>query len=200
MGKEEVLEIPTVRIDGAAGTGKTFLALHEFLTVLKQGKRALFVARSLALGYFAASWAYRRLRIHMTQKQAMSTMENFWKLSQDEGGAELRMRKCQIDLKTSEIAFSSDSCPSTSFDLVIVDEAHHIYGYHDSDRDAEKFYNFVKKCCKGCKERILFSDISQSWEGCYDGAMKRFPPHKSFNMDVVIRNTERMVLGAMVRI
>ena len=83
-----------------------------------------------------------------------------------------------------------------SFELVVVDEAHHVYGYEEeTDGKAQYFCEFMERCCKGCKERILFSDVSQSWYGEYDTAMKRFPPHKSFNMDVVVRSTERVVLG-----
>jgi hypothetical protein len=205
--RKEVLEmIPTVRIDGAAGTGKTFLALHDLLIKLRQDRTVLFVARNTALGYFAAGWAYRRLRLHMTSKRAMEAMEHFWTLSLDEG--EVKLRKCKITEQTSEITW--DGCPDSmypsvyrlcllfSFELVVVDEAHHVYGYNEDDRKSRDFCDFMERCCKGCKDRILFSDVSQSWKGEYDTAMKRFPPHKSFNMDVVVRNTERVVLGAMV--
>jgi hypothetical protein len=225
-GRSEVLEIPTVRIDGAAGTGKTFLALHALLIHLRQDRTVLFVARNTALGYFAAGWAYRRLRLHMTSKRAMAAMEYFWTLSLD--GGEVKLRKCKITEKTSEITFNvwcpssmypsvyqllGPKCPDSmypsvyrllgpkyplfSFELVVVDEAHHVYGYEEeTDGKAQYFCEFMERCCQGCKERVLFSDVSQSWHGEYD--MSRFPPHQSFNMDVVVRSTERVVLGAMV--
>jgi hypothetical protein len=73
-------------------------------------------------------------------------------------------------------------------------------GYGEKERGKAQYYfcDVMERCCKDCKERILFSDVSQSSEGGYAAAMKRFPPHQSFNMDVVVRNTERLVLGAMV--
>jgi superfamily II DNA or RNA helicase len=132
-----VLAIPTVRIDGAAGTGKTFLALHDILTNLRQDRTVLFVTRNTALAYFAAGWAYRRLRLHTTSKRAMVAMEHFWTLSLDKG--EVELRKCKITEQTSKITFiACDSmypsvyrllldpkCPPFSFELVVVDEAHH---------------------------------------------------------------------------
>jgi hypothetical protein len=45
---------------------------------------------------------------------------------------------------------------------------------------------------------MLWKDGARIAKGDYDTAMKRFPPHQSFNMDLVVRNTERLVLGAMV--
>jgi hypothetical protein len=191
--------IPTVRIDGAAGTGKTFLALHDLLIKLRQDRTVLFVARNTALGYFVAGWAYRRLRLYMTSERAMAAMEHFWTLSLDEG--EVKLRKCKITQQTSEMTFvvgSLDSMVDLKFELVVVDEAHHVYGYRDNDEKARDFCQFVEQCCQGCAARILFSDVSQSTEGTEDAATKRFPPHELFNMDVVVRSTERVVLGAKV--
>ena len=80
-----------------------------------------------------------------------------------------------------------------------MDEAHHVYGYRDDDKVGEAFCKRVEECCKGCQERILLSDISQSPEGNYAGAIFwRFPAHKTFNLDEVVRSTEIGVLGAMV--
>lgn len=122
-------------------------------------------------------------------------MEHFWTLSLDEG--EVKLRKCKITEQITFVGFP-DSMYPFSFELVVVDEAHHVYGYNEADRKARDFCDLMERCCKGCKERVLFSDVSQSWQGEYDTAMTRFPPHQSFNMDVVVRNTERLVLGAMV--
>jgi hypothetical protein len=194
--------IPTVRIDGAAGTGKTFLALHELLLNLRQQDRqVLFVARNTALCYFAAGWAYRRLRLHMSTKQAMAKIEQFWTLSLDLDKGEVKLRKCKITEQTSDITFVVGSPPDATcpkFELVVVDEAHHVYGYHDKDEKAREFCDVMEQCCQGCAARFLFSDVSQSIEGIEDAALTRFPLHTLFNMDVVVRSTERVVLGAMV--
>jgi hypothetical protein len=99
----ELRKIPSIRIDGAAGTGKTFLALHDLLSAIEKGQRVLFVARNTALSYFVAAWAYHRLRLSLTEKVAITKMAHFSTLSLEEGHVSLR--RCLINEKTSEISF-----------------------------------------------------------------------------------------------
>jgi hypothetical protein len=100
-------EIPTIRLDGAAGTGKSFLGLHDILLVLERDQRVLFVARNAALSCFVAVWACRRLRLNMPEREASAKMANLSTLSLDEGRA--RLQRCHIDEKTSEISFVDTS-------------------------------------------------------------------------------------------
>jgi hypothetical protein len=128
-------EIPTILLDGAAGTGKSFLGLHDMLLALERGQRVLFVARNAALSYFVAVWACRRLRLSMTEKEASAKMANLSTLSLNEGRA--RLRRCHIDEKTSEISFvdTSPMYPSVADRLLLHCEEVHM------------LCTFTRKCC-----------------------------------------------------
>jgi hypothetical protein len=203
---------PTIRLDGAAGSGKSFIGLHEILRFLKKGIQVLFVARNAALPHFVAAWAFRRLRLSMPEKAAAARLANLSTLFLDSEGYTKEVRKCRINEEIAEVTFddSYDEKPwnaPTQFGLVIVDEAHHVYGHPKDDKVGESFCARVEECCWGCQERILLSDISQSPGGEYSDIVKeRFPRHSgengvegvAFNLDIVIRSTERGVLGAMV--
>jgi hypothetical protein len=117
-------EIPTILLDGAAGTGKSFLGLHDMLLALERCQRVLFVARNAALSYFVAVWACRRLRLSMTEREAIAKMANLSTLFIDEG--HITLRRCHINEKTSEISFvdTSPMYPSVADRLLPHYEVH----------------------------------------------------------------------------
>ena len=117
-------EIPTIRLDGAAGTGKSFLGLHDMLLALERCQRVLFVARNAALSYFIAVWACRRLRSSMTERETITKMANLSTLFLDEG--RIKLRRCHIDEKTSETNFvdTSPMYPSVADRLLPHYEVH----------------------------------------------------------------------------
>ena len=66
-----------VHIDAAAGTGKTFIALHRLLHILLNDPEAmvLFVAKSPALAFFFVGWLVMRVE-DVTAKHASHTADD----------------------------------------------------------------------------------------------------------------------------
>ncbi len=91
----------------------------------------------------------------------------------------------------------------------------HAYGYQDENHEARALKNHearafceqIEEGYKGCKARLLFSDVYQSSENVFSSRRVRcvllgrgIPSFgiPCFFMDVVVRGTERLVLDAMV--
>ena len=199
-GRGDKQETAIVRLDGAGGTGKTHLGIHEILEQLEQLEKALYVARNMALAYYVATLGFHRMSSAQGESRAAKVMAGFCTLVCDEGMA---VKACSINRETSEVMFVTVSDEANardhpSYRLTIVDEAHHVYAYDPSDEHCKTFCERVEGCCKDSRYCILLSDVAQSPEGHYDTIMQRFPPHKSFNLDIVLRSTALLVNASLV--
>ena len=142
-----------MHIKAPAGAGKTFLGLHLLLDKLEENPdaRVLFVARNYALSLWIAKWIWvrgeknvRKRKRHLAQLSVLFEPLGDGPRKLELGG-DGRLRP------------GAAVAGSEKYDLVIVDEAHHIY------RHPEKVAEIAKYVAAGGKtRRVLLSDVSQA--------------------------------------
>jgi hypothetical protein len=177
-----------VHLKAPAGAGKTFVALHIMLDLLERNGAAcvLFAARNEALPYFVAAWLAKRI----------------------DGGAERGgWLKRESALRRLHVLFHPFSTPCSvrlegermvrqpcerysHYDLVVIDEAHHVYGGDIDDiRIVEAFITPEKS------RRLLLSDASQAAD---PSVAKNYPEVQcEVELTEVVRSSKRIVAGAM---
>jgi hypothetical protein len=173
-----------VHVRAPAGAGKTFVALHYILGELQKsygagadgggnGGYVLFVARNRPLAFFVARWIWARIK-----NEAPSKKGHVWEHlhiltapaddSDDDGanrrgsggggGPALIPYVVSEDTENNRIVFKP--CKNFPYDLVVVDEAHHVY------RDAALaalLENMYMRNFEG--RRVVLSDMSQALTG-----------------------------------
>ena len=175
------LDSDNVHLSAPAGAGKTFVALNRVLEVLRSGRRVLFAARNKALALFAASWVARRALGGKFGRRAIlrgldlmySDTCNDWR------AYSLRIRSSKIEslIRTERKEYA----------LVVVDEAHHLFGCAESRSAIEAHMNT-------CTRLLLLSDESQRADGRFGIS---YPPAVRVRLSEVIRCSKRIVAGAM---
>jgi serine/threonine protein kinase/outer membrane protein assembly factor BamD (BamD/ComL family) len=180
-----------VHIRAAAGAGKTFVALHISLRYLEDASaHVLFVAQNEALAYFMAKWLY-------TRTQDQSILSRFHVLY----GKELKRGKFSIDADVGRLVLEEiGSSEYVEYSLLVVDEAHHFYSasialFKDAPNAVEILDHYVSIGSTEGPRRLLLSDISQS-VSLMGRLASGTDGMKEVVLNEVIRNTERIVLGA----
>eukprot|EP00966_Prymnesium_polylepis_P038646 897100-Prymnesium_polylepis.1 len=172
-----------VHIKAAAGAGKTFIGVHRLLEVLEQDRhrdgKILFVGKSVALNYMVARWIRER-----KGASAHSLLERLHLLVPpfEDGPRTIKLneRKCLIDLELAAKEHVPDQ-----YLLVVVDEAHHLYGQPAMRATVESHV-------KAGTRRLLLSDISQSL-----GLHIQYPDGlHDVRLTQVVRSSQRIVAGA----
>ena len=157
-----------VHIRAAAGAGKTFVALNLLVKDLEQERQCLYVARNPALCYSVVKWVYKR---KVSTRHLMLLFEPL------EDG--LRT----VEIVNDRVVTSLVKNPG--FDLVVVDEAHHLY------RD-DKLRSLLERQIRASARRVILSDLSQS-----DGRLVSYPSMQEVLLTEVVRSSKRVVAGAM---
>ena len=171
-----------VHVRAPAGAGKTFIALHYILDKLRKscgagagasdgGRYVLFVARNRPLAFFVVRWIFKRIekggprmkrqvRKYLHILTAPSSDDTGDRKANEQGSRGLPLIPYEVreDKANNRIVFQRHKiCP---YDLVVVDEAHHVY------RDAalaDLLENVYMRNFAG--QRIVLSDMSQALTG-----------------------------------
>ena len=161
-----------VHLKAPAGSGKTLWALHRLVNELRgDAGLAVFVARNRALACFAAKWVLARgllarLRVLVEPFAA--------------GVLAPRARGGRLVLE------APDDGDGVAYRLVVVDEAHHVYG-DDALRAA------VEALVAPTTRRLLLSDVSQ----CRSRHVFYPAIAAEARLTEVVRCSKRIVAGAM---
>ena len=146
-----------------AGAGKTFLALHFILNVLNDddGAHILYTARNLALALLLVKWVASRARVGMrlSARKLGKLLPRIHLLCEpfDQGPRVANLNDTAFEL--TEVQQRED------YDLVVIDEAHHIWR-NDSSDVARATVESVACCCPmHRKDSILISNtqICSQW-------------------------------------
>ena len=177
----------SVRVEAPAGGGKTFIALHEMLGVLRlesavesENAAVLFVAPHEALAVSVASWIGTRVSKYARDE----TLRRLWVLFLpfDQG---VRRASLSDDGRIVFKQASADEKPK-EFKMVVVDEGHHIYN-NASLREA------VESHVAPSTRRIVLADVSQSL-----GRDIAYPDAQRVELTEVVRCSKRIVQAASV--
>jgi hypothetical protein len=121
------------RIEGQAGTGKSYVALHilqEFMKDdLKKRECALFICRNAELAHLFASWLCNRLAHDKEDRDRV--LERLYFMLEEEGEEENDTsiyQKMYYDEVQETLNCEEVECPANGFSLIVADEAHHIFG------------------------------------------------------------------------
>eukprot|EP01045_Picozoa_sp_COSAG04_P010400 COSAG04_NODE_636_length_11710_cov_63.646973_6_plen_1454_part_00 len=188
-----------VHIKAPAGAGKTFIALHLVLKRLEDeadDARVLFVSRNSPLGLFFAKWLGKRIANAAKRRRLLARLHLLY-TPLDEGP-----RSVRYDFKSRQLVTEPVPGSEHPYDLVIVDEAHHIYLDPQLRTSVEAVAKVggsrpTRCCLPGCSPRrssrlVLLSDISQARR-----YSEQFPfDLVSIELEEVVRSTGRICAGA----
>ena len=165
-----------------------FLALHFIQQLLLSNKRAtvLFVAKNLPLALFVAKWLVTRDHVKGAASRRR-LLGRLHLLSEPVDGEPCVPMAVTLvvgaDGETALVA-AAPKTEVSKYDLLVVDEAHHVY------KDAA-FRSAVEKIA--ADRRMLLSDVSQGL-----GGDTEFPSGlQVVTLTEVVRSSERIVAGAM---
>eukprot|EP00282_Hemiselmis_andersenii_P041192 CAMPEP_0172058762 /NCGR_PEP_ID=MMETSP1043-20130122/7033_1 /TAXON_ID=464988 /ORGANISM="Hemiselmis andersenii, Strain CCMP441" /LENGTH=1874 /DNA_ID=CAMNT_0012718341 /DNA_START=132 /DNA_END=5752 /DNA_ORIENTATION=- len=178
--------LPNLHIRAPAGAGKTFVGLHLMLKQLEGSSgKILFVASNEGMAVFVAKWMYTRLK----SRNPISVLERLHICFVGSSGPCI----CAVKAENSLLKTSPTDAVE-SYDMILVDEAHHIY-ISDAGADIRALREHVAALTskKPPKRLVLLSDVSQS-----DGQDRPYPKEGMHEMrlEEVIRSTKRIVAGA----
>jgi hypothetical protein len=171
-----------VQITAPAGAGKTFVALHMMQQLLESDTKAhvLFVARNKALPCFVAAWLSKRMTGTENCEEVLERLHVLFQPFED-GPRGVRWEAGKMVLEHLSSSFH--------YDLLVVDEAHHVYGGGDELRSN------IEACVTGKTRRLLLSDASQASN---PAVADRYPTGMEIvELTEVVRSTKRIVAGAM---
>ena len=177
---------PYVHLMAPAGAGKTFVANNRIREVLEADRDAvvLFVARNEALCVFVAHWLCRRLQNSMQRLRMLRRVHLLF--------APLAVGVRTVTIEEGRLVVSPRADPQApQYALMVVDEAHHIYSDATLAMEVEEVVR-----AQPPTRRLLLSDVSQSigrpiaWP-CVPGVEPA-----AVRLSEVVRNTQRIVLGA----
>ena len=156
---ENLPETGDVHLRAPAGAGKTHWGLHRAHAEIERGANVLFCARNEALALFACRWIYRRSGDRGLERLfvLVDPFEQGPRQARREGDA-----LCLVNDVT------------TSYSLVVVDEAHHVYAC-DARRKS------VEDCVSATTRRVLLSDASQGER------LVAYPPAHGVELTEVVR-------------
>ena len=192
---EGLYEHDRVLVEGVAGSGKTFLALHRALAFARSGRRTLFVCFNRAL----AQWLRRQVAEdpNTCEYRSLLTIRNFHALAgelAEEAG--LRFEPAQggarddrfwdetvPDLLEQAVLMLDDRGNVVMYDAVVVDEAQDF---------APKWWYSLTQCLLSTSDSPLYAflDPNQSLRG--EVKPPPVPFGKPFRLTMNCRNTRRI--------
>lgn len=176
-----------VHLKAPAGAGKTFVALHIAKQRLEEDPKAcvLFIARNPALCYFVAGWLCMR---EDNPLQRVQMLRRVFVLFTQHGSFSERPRALELVRGKIIVNETRTTKPSEGYKLVIVDEAHHIFGNLGLKESVERYMHKTDE-----QVRLLLSDISQS-----TGRNINYGDGEEHTIELteVVRSSQRIVAGA----
>ena len=170
-----------IHIKAPAGAGKTFVALHYVKACLEQGENILFIARNLPLVLFVSKWIAQKYN-GLKRGQILSQVHLMYDPLQE------GPRRVQLGndgrLRTSVVR------KRDQYDLVVVDEAHHIFRIEKLRAHAQPFVD-----SSATSRFLLLSDVSQANRSDIKFPSDPLQPCKEVILTEVVRNSKRIVAG-----
>ena len=195
--KEKLSEMQSsnkIHLAAPAGAGKTFLAIHFLVDMLRNASsgRVIYITRSKELVYHFLQWITMRLASLFPRKRIMAKIQDAFSrmiVVYEQDGRYSKCYRPEVAETTSRFLELKALRPvdaRENFALVIVDECHNIFRPDVS-------YDFMERV--HC-HRLLLSDASQS-----AAALQYYPFYliyrmKHVNLKEIVRSTKRIVSGA----
>jgi hypothetical protein len=121
------------RIEGQAGTGKSYLALHILQEFMKDDSKkrecALFICRNAELAHSFASWLCNRLANDKEDRDRV--LERLYFMFEERKEAQEKTDTSiyrMYDDGQEALNYEEVESPANGFSLMVADEAHHIFG------------------------------------------------------------------------
>ena len=196
--KEKLCEMQNatrIHLAAPAGAGKTFLAIHFLVDILRQASsgRIIYITRSKELVYHFLQWMTMRLAALFPRKRIMAKIQDAFRrmiVVYEQDGQYSKCYRPEVAETTSRFLELKALRPveaQEKFALVVVDECHNIFRPDVS----YEFMELVR-----CHRLLLLSDASQS-----AAALQHYPFYltyrmKHVNLAEIVRSTKRIVSGA----
>ena len=174
-------DCPIIHIKGPAGAGKSFVAMHVVLEVIRRKhptqKRILLVAPNPAMCLFFGHWLLSR-----TKKDPLVSEECRIDILHLGKGSALtdsvhKVQTLDFDYTHRTVAFADrrarpGNAADGSYELVIIDEAQHVFSGSTDERCREDLLKWVQDakthCLSGTPSTVICSDWAQSNTGLTD--------------------------------
>jgi hypothetical protein len=175
--------VDKVHIRAAAGAGKTFIALHRIIRMMRKSRESsiLFVVNNKALAIFIGKWLCEHFG--GTSSDAEAVLDRLQILCKSNNAKEMDLLKYEIENGKVRLVEVDAVSVKKDFDLMVIDEAHHIYKHQALVAAIEQY---------SAKEHLVLSDMAQSgditiefMEGCLELLLTE-----------VVRSSQRIVFAA----
>eukprot|EP01048_Picozoa_sp_COSAG05_P004303 COSAG05_NODE_226_length_13453_cov_12.522315_8_plen_319_part_00 len=151
-----------VHIRAPAGAGKTFVALHYMQSVLvdksttdkDKTPRVLFIARNTPLTIFVAKWLAQRCSDGTVVRSRLLSRLHVISEPLSAGPQTVEIHNDTL-VTAPDVSSKWKRAKLMKYDLVVIDESHHLFRDEASRRLVEPFV-------QASERRVLLSDISQS--------------------------------------
>ena len=208
----------TVHIRGPAGSGKTFVALHVALKTLEEepepGKkqRVLFVAPNPAMCRFFGRWLLQRFnKLYMNDGAEILMADYDVDIGHFDKGSDTAkdqqphiLKRLTFEDGVVGFADRPDDGADLPYNLVVIDEAHHIFNVGAIPEESlTQLHRWCQDCAgAGAKQQgagmpsvVLCSDLAQF--GSLTGDSVQFPKADAeVELEEVVRNSSRIVAAS----
>ncbi|KAJ1478433.1 hypothetical protein T484DRAFT_2948811 [Baffinella frigidus] len=191
---EELRGLDCVHLYAPAGAGKTFVALHLMLLALfgpngdqEPDIMILFVVMNEALALFVVKWLCTRCE-GAVRKRRMLEMIYLLYQPCDAGPRAVKLEAGRL---------STEAVPAEQYDVVVVDEAHHVYSDELVRGMVEEYTAPLLASSRPDPPRdfprfLILSDVSQSFT-----LKPQYPPDlQPVHLTEVVRSSQRILAGA----
>ena len=196
--KEKLSEMQSsnkIHLAAPAGAGKTFLAIHFLVDMLRNASsgRVIYITRSKELVYHFLQWITMRLASLFPRKRIMAKIQDAFSrmiVVYEQDGRYSKCYRPEVAETTSRFLELKALRPvdaRENFALVIVDECHNIFRPDVS-------YDFMERL--RYDRLLLLSDPSQSAAALQDYPLYLTYRMKHVNLAEIVRSTKRIVSGA----
>ena len=223
---EEWVDNNSVRIFGPAGSGKTYIAMHKILEMIKQilkegqsARHILIAAQNPALTFTMAKWIFfaikkdhkrpgRFLSVRVGPNPTGSTKNELYILfggSKKTSGSTIH-KVTFVKAKDGSHSIELAAVPGNKapfFDMVVVDEAHHVFSAN-SDLDPKLLKTHIQSRkarsqakVDGTPVQMLILLSDASQVGATDSDIKFPKVDQIINLVEIIRNSQRIIGGSL---
>ncbi|KAJ1465267.1 hypothetical protein T484DRAFT_1922702 [Baffinella frigidus] len=192
--KDAVLRADDVHLFAPAGAGKTFVALHCIELALSQNpnNKILFVVKNEALALYVVKWICARFEGAVAKRSMLERLHLLYQPCED-GPRAVELEEGRLSTKNAKVE---------KYDMIVVDEAHHVYSDASVRGAVEKYTVPLRALPRptpppgapplGFPRFLILSDISQSFD-----LEPPFPADLSeVYLTEVVRSSQRIHAGA----